>query len=405
MTAATSTALGRDARVIGLVTAAHFMSHFYQLVLPPVFVLMTAEYGLSYIQLGLLVTVFSVMTGVVQTPMGFVVDRFGGRPMLIGGLLLLSVSIGLYGLAPSYEWLLLFAAIGGIANSVFHPADFAILSGSVEKRRIGRAFSIHAVAGNLGWAAAPLVMLSLTAVLDLRTAFLVVGGVGVLVVLLLVAQYGHLRDENDRRGAGGARNREGQSLREGLGLLLSRTAMLLFMFQMVYAMAFGGIRNFSLAAVTEISGTPVELVAGALTGYLVGASFGNLLGGWLVDRTGRPHVIFTVSILATSAIMALVGLVAMPIAFLTVAFIVAGTLQGSLLPPRDVLVRELAPPGQIGKMFGFTSSGLSLGNAITPLVFGWVMDNADPRWIFYGSAICMLLALATYTHTTRGRRA
>ncbi len=176
---------------------------------------------------------------------------------------------------------------------------------------------------------------------------------------------------------------------------------MLFIFQLVYAMAFAGVRNFSVAALPAIWGIGAEVAAGALTGYLLAASFGNIVGGWLADRTGNPARLFTFSILSLSALVASFASLPMSLAVLTSAFLTAGALQGSLLPARDMLVRQIAPPGQMGKLFGFTSSGLALGNAITPAIFGWVMDNADPRWVFWGSAACMLVALITYVETRR----
>ena len=177
---------------------------------------------------------------------------------------------------------------------------------------------------------------------------------------------------------------------------MTRAALLLLAFQIVHAMAFGGIRNFSLPALTALTDIAPALIAGALTGYLIGASFGNLAGGWAADRTGRPQIIFYVSILSIAGLTALIGSVEMHAIVLIIVFAVAGALNGALLPVRDLLVRALAPKGQMGTLYGFTSSGLSLGNAITPLIYGWIMDNGDPRWIFYASAILMLGALATY---------
>ena len=176
---------------------------------------------------------------------------------------------------------------------------------------------------------------------------------------------------------------------------------MLFIFQLVYAMAFAGVRNFSVAALPAIWDIGAEVAAGALTGYLLAASFGNVVGGWLADRTGNPARLFTLTILSLSALVASFASLPMSLAALSSAFLTAGALQGSLLPARDMLVRQIAPPGQMGKLFGFTSSGLALGNAITPAIFGWVMDNADPRGVFWGSAACMLIALLTYAETRR----
>ncbi|MFN4087941.1 MAG: MFS transporter [Alphaproteobacteria bacterium] len=407
MTTAAASATGREVRAIGLVTGAHFLSHFYQLALPPLFPLMAEIYGLSYLQLGVIMTVAGVSTGLSQTPVGFLVDRVGARNLLIGGLALYAVAIGAFGLTENYWIMLLLAALGGLGNSVFHPADFSILSASVDKGRLGRAFSYHAVSGNLGWAAAPIVMIALAQIFGLQVAFLAAGAAGLVVATLLASQFHRLAEESGGRKGGHSGGKDaagaqaGGELKSGIALLLSRPVMMCFLFQCVFAMAFGGIRNFSVAALDVLYGVPLAVVTTALSAYLVGSSFGNLVGGWLADKTERPLLLFVVIVLLVSALTGIVGMIALPFVVLTVLFGVAGTLQGSLLPSRDLLVRSVAPPGQIGKVFGFVSSGLGLGGAVTPVLYGWVMDNGDPRWVFYGSALFMLLALATYVETNR----
>jgi len=393
----------REIQAVSLVTVAHFLSHFYQFVLPPVFGLMAVKLNVGFTEMGLAVTVFSLATGVSQTPAGFLVDRLGASKLLILGVAVIGVAVACYGLVNTYWALLPLAAIAGCANSIFHPADFAILSNQVAEQRIGRAFSFHAVSGNLGWAAAPIVMLSISAAFNIEMAFFAVGLAGIVFSLVLALNLdrlehqapGHIHKKDK------SRHPTGGTTKEGLSLLLSRAVLMLFTFQLVYAMAFAGVRNFSVAALPAIWGIGAEVAAGALTGYLLAASFGNIVGGWLADRTGNPARLFIYSILSLSALVASFASLPMSLAVLSSAFLTAGALQGSLLPARDMLVRQIAPPGQMGKLFGFTSSGLALGNAITPAIFGWVMDNADPRWVFWGSSACMLIALLTYVETRR----
>lgn len=386
-----------DARVIGLVTSAHFCSHFYQLVLPSLFVFMVDHYGYSYTQLGLLVGVFSIMSAVAQTPLGMMVDKIGARwPLILATGILGATFVG-YGMVQSYEAMMLLAVIGGTANAVFHPADFSILASRVHEKRVGRAFSFHAISGNIGWALAPIIMIPLAKFLGLETAFIVGGCIGLAVAAVLLAQAGHLETDADKPKTERKAVDDLPPEKKGWRLLLSRAALLLLAFQIVNSMAFGGIRNFSIPALDALTAIDPALIAMGLTGYLFGSSFGNLAGGFAADRYGKPQVIFTVNILIIAALTALLGLLEMP-AILTIAvFAIAGTLNGMLLPVRDLLVRAVAPKGQMGTLYGFTSSGLSLGNAVTPVAFGWVMDNGDPAWIFYASAVLMLLALATYT--------
>ena len=395
-----------EIQAVSLVTSAHFMSHFYQLVLPPVFGMMAARHGVGFTELGVVVSTFAIATSIAQTPVGFLIDRLSPARILALGLGLLGLSVALYGVAPSFWMLLPLAAIGGTANAVFHPADFAILSARVHDKRIGRAFSFHAISGNLGWAAAPAVMLGLTALTDLTTTFLAVGAFGMALAAYLFLIAGRIEPQTTVAAAPSQSSTEaaapkGGTVDAGIALLLSRPVLMLFCFQLIYAIAFGGIRNFSVVALPVIWDLTAEAVAGALSGYLLAASLGNLAGGYLADRTGRPGTVFTINIIIISALVASLGYIPMSIGLLTGVLLVAGGLQGSLMPARDMLVRQIAPKGQMGKLFGFTSSGLALGNAVTPVAFGWVMDNADPRIIFYASAGCMLLALLTYVETRR----
>lgn len=378
-------------------TSAHFCSHFYQLVLPSLFVFMVDHYGYSYTQLGLLVGMFSIMSAVAQTPLGMLVDRIGARwPLILATGTLGATFVG-YGLVSSYEAMMVLAVIGGTANAVFHPADFSILAARVDEKRVGRAFSFHAISGNIGWALAPIIMIPLAKYLGLEMAFIIGGCIGLAVAAVLVLQASHLETDADKPKTERKAVDDLPPEKKGLRLLFSRAALLLLGFQIVNSMAFGGIRNFSIPALDAITSINPSFIAIALTSYLIGSSFGNLAGGFATDYYRKPQVLFTVNILIIAALTALIGLIEMP-AILTIGvFATAGTLNGMLLPVRDLLVRAVAPKGQMGTLYGFTSSGLSLGNAVTPVVFGWVMDNGDPRWIFYASALLMLLALATYT--------
>jgi FSR family fosmidomycin resistance protein-like MFS transporter len=397
----------RDLPAISLVGSAHFLSHFYQLVLPPLFPFLALRYDIGFTELGLIITAFGIASGVAQTPIGFLVDRLGGRNVLVLGLIGLSISIIGYGLASSYTMLIVAAVAGGIANATFHPADYSILSATIPEKRLARAFSYHAVSGNLGWAAAPAVMLGLYPVLGIDGALVAVGSVGLLVATVLATQRHRLRDEAmDRRLAASSKSHAQNSFRSGLHLLKSRPVVMCFVFQTVHSMASGGVRTFGIVGLAAIYGLGTDdpqyaLIGTALTLYLITSSVGNWLGGEAIDRTGKPGLVYTVSILGVFVLVVSLGPGAIPLYGVVAVLAIAGVLQGSLLPARDVLVRAISPPGEIGKVFGFTSSGLALGNAIMPPLFGWVLDIGEPSWIFYVSGLFMLGALATYTQTSR----
>ena len=397
-----------DAKLISLVAVAHGFSHFYQLVLPPLFPFLVVSLDTTYAQLGLVLTVFGIASGVAQTPIGFLVDRLGGARVLIIGLAVLSLSVVGFGLATNIGMLMGAALLGGIANATFHPADYAILSAKVHPGRIARAFSFHGVSGNIGWALAPLVMLGLHAQVGLSAAFIVVGLAGLSVAGLLIvkrstlsAPIRTLTDDNEKDGTDPT-----DSTADGIALLKSKSVVLCFVFQILHSMASGGIRSFGIVALAGIYGFTADdpnyaLLGAGLTAYLVSGSFGNLLSGFLIDRTGRSQTIFTVSILTIFVIVIAIGYFTPTLWVVIGLLVIAGTLQGSLLPARDVLIRAISPPGQIGKVFGFTSSGLSLGNAIMPPLFGWLIDQGNPTWVFYASGGFILCALATFTQTSK----
>ncbi|MEQ8246555.1 MAG: MFS transporter [Alphaproteobacteria bacterium] len=388
----------RDFRVIGLVSSGHFFSHFYFLVLPPLFPLLKDEFGVSYASLGLLLTAASLATGVFQTPVGFLVDRIGARWILLGGLLLHSLAITAIGFTSSYWAILILFMVAGFANTVYHPADYAILNARVSRHRLGRAFSIHTFSGNIAWAIAPAAMVALTALWDWRSAVIFVGLVGVATTAVLALNGS---DISDRGGADAAATTkdavatDGRPPLSGVQLLMSPPILMAFLFFLFIAMGTGAIRVFSVAALVAIYDTPLAAANGVLTGFLAGASMGILAGGLIVDKLGRPEITATIGFLLGAALLALAGSVSLPIAMMAAVLTAAGFVTGVVQPSRDLLVRRVTPPGSMGKVFAFVSTGLAVGGVIMPLVFGWIMDHADPRWLFWLSAIVILMTVLT----------
>ena len=390
--------MGRDIRVIGLVSGGHFFSHFYFLVLPPLFPLLKAEFGVSYASLGLFLTAASLATMICQTPVGFLVDRFGARWILLGGLLLHSVAITAIGFTSSYWAILVLFMVAGVANTVYHPADYAILNARVTPHRLGRAFSIHTFSGNIAWAIAPAAMVSLTALWDWRTAVILAGLAGVVTAAVLAIRGADLVDrdvvqENDRATL--PSTSEAAPPLSGIQLLLSPPILMAFLFFMFIAMGTGAVRVFSVAALVAIYDTPLEVANGVLTGFLGGAAAGILVGGLLVDKVGKPELTAIVGFLVGAALLAAAGTFSLPIAGMAAVLTGAGFVTGIVQPSRDLLVRRVTPPGSVGKVFAFVSTGLALGGVLMPIAFGWLMDHADPRWVFWLSAIIILLTVLT----------
>jgi MFS transporter, FSR family, fosmidomycin resistance protein len=115
----------------------------------------------------------------------------------------------------------------------------------------------------------------------------------------------------------------------------------------------------------------------------------------IADRTRRHELVAMAGFVTTAAIVALVGALPLGAVAIVGLFALAGLLWGLIMPSRDMLVRAVTPPGQTGAVFGFVSTGFNVGGAITPLIFGWVLDNADPAWVFYLATGFMGLALLT----------
>ena len=389
MSAATSEApgAGQDARIIALIGTGHFLSHFYMLCLPPLFLVWREEFGVSYAELGLTVALMSGTTALLQTPVGFAVDRYGARPFLVGGTLIMALAISAMAFAPGVWALWLLAILSGVGNSVIHPADYAILAGSIRQDRMGRAFAMHTFTGNLGFALAPPIIALLMTVMGWREALLLVGLLGVPVVGAILLQSRILKDQAKPKAADEA----GQSGRE---LLLSRPMLLFFVFFLLSASAGSGIQAFVITVLGKLWATPIATASMVLTGYMAGATGGTLIGGWFVDRAKGGGIMgfMTILTLFAMAMFLVLGLIALPEIALPGVGLLAGLAMGASRTPRDVMLKDACPPGQIGKVFGFVSAGLPLGGAITPVPLGFLIDMGYPGLVL--PVVAALLGLS-----------
>jgi MFS family permease len=375
---------GRDVRVITVIGLGHFLSHFYILALPPLFLVWREEFQVSFAALGAAVALMSAVTAILQTPVGFLVDRYGARGFLVGGNLLMALSISAMAFAPSFEWILLLAALSGVGNSVIHPADYAVLAGSIDKSRMGRAFSWHTMTGNLGFAVAPPVVAAMLLVMGWREALFILGLLGVPVVALILWQSRILSDQPR------AKQREAGAL-SGRQLLFSRPILLFFGFFLLSAMAGTATQAFLIPVLGLLWGVPLAIASMALTGYMAGATGGTLIGGWYVDRYKRHLAFVAVLSVFSAGCMLLVGAVPLgPVLTLVVPFL-AGLALGASRTPRDVMLKDASPPGEVGKVFGFVSSGLPLGGAITPIPFGFLLD-VGMAWLVLPVIAVLILA-------------
>lgn len=374
-------------RVNALIGTGHFLSHFYQLCLPPIFLAWQSTFGVSFTELGLSMALMSCATGLLQTPVGFLVDRYGARRFLVCGTLLMTLSIAALGLATAYWQVLLLCLMSGVGNSVIHPTDYAILSSSVDRTQMGRSFALHTFSGNLGSVFAPPVTAALTLLLGWRTTLSVLGLLGVPLVLVIVWQSAILGDENRRHGT------ERGSLLHGSALLMTKPMLLFFGFFLMTAVATGGIQSWLIPVLHDVHGLGLNAASIALTGFMAGAAGGVLVGGWVADRSDR-HLAFTVALtLVAAALVLLVSFKTMgDITTLAVLFM-AGLVIGASRTPRDVMLKDASPPGQIGKVFGFVSAGLPLGGALAPVPFGYLMDKGRPDLVLVLVALVLLASL------------
>jgi MFS family permease len=375
-----------DAKIIGLISFAHGMSHFYQLLLAPLFPFIREELGVSYAALGFLVAIFYTLSALLQPLAGFVVDRYGARAVLLGGIVFIVIGVLVQGFAASYAFLALGAALGGIGNSVFHPADFAILNARVSQPRLGYAFSAHGVVGYVGYAVAPVFSVSIGAAFGWRGALLAgaVLGVGLLILLLANSRY-LLIDARPRK----------TSIASDARVLFTAPVVLCFLYFTVFAAGLAGLQSFGVSAMLEQYKVVATLASSALTAYLVGAAAGILAGGFVAARTQRHDLVAAVGMGASAAAILVVAMQAIPGAALPAALALAGFASGAVAPSRDLIVRASTPPGAAGRVFGFVYSGLDFGSLAMPVFYGWMLDHQLPGAVFYTVAAFSIAAMFT----------
>lgn len=392
--------LRRDARTIGLVGLVHGTSHFFHLLLPPLFPHFMREFDLSYSQLGLLVTLFFVISGIGQALSGFLVDRIGARPALIGALSCFVLAALLAASADGYGALLLASAMAGLGNAPFHPVDFTILNRRVSTPRLGHAYSVHGISGNLGWALSPVFSIELFALTgSLRWTYTAVAGVALLVLLIVLWR----RDDLDDRAAlrrsvepaGAARPDvapDGPAA-STFGFLRLPSVWLCFSFLFFTTSALAAIQSFASPALQLLHEVPMRWAAWVVSAYMVCGALGMIAGGFLLARAERLEPLIARALLLAGSFLVLAAMSWVP-GWLALALVaLAGIGTGLAGPSRDMLIRRAAPPGASGRVYGLVYSGLDLGFAVAAPIFGWLLDRGLPAAVLFGSALSLIAAV------------
>jgi len=393
--------LRADARVIALVGVAHGTSHFYHLILAALFPWLKPAFGLSYAELGLLLTAFFVVSGIGQMLAGFVVDKVGARRVLFFGVAMLGVSALVLAAAGSYPALMAGALLAGVGNSIFHPADYTLLNERVSRARLAHGFSVHGISGNIGWAAAPLFMTAVAATSSWRTALACAAILPFAVLGILWLNRSYLRAEPKPPAAAAHAAGEGAA---ALAFLRLPAVWMCFAFFLLTAVALGGIQAFASIGLMQLYGISRTLATGAYTAYMLASAVGMLLGGFV--GAGRQDHDRTVAIAfaLAAALALLLGAAVVPGWLALPLMALIGFFSGVAGPSRDLMIRAAAPKNATGRVYGVVYSGLDAGLSVGPVLFGFVMDAGHPGWLFAGIALFQALAIGTAVGVGGGTR-
>ena len=384
----------RDARVMGVVGFSHGVSHFLQLALPPLFPLLRARFDVSWTLLGLVAGAFYVASGVVQFFIGVLVDRVGARPVLLGGMALLACGTLASSAVPDPLWLFPCAIVMGAGNGVFHPCHFAVLNANVAPRRLGHAYSMHAVGGNVGFALAPVVSYGLGAAFGFRVALLAMGSAALLAVGLLATQRFVLTSQR-------ATDAASATLAGGMRLLAQPAIVLCFVYFVLQTAAGVGIQTFLTPTLNVGFDVPLVVATSTVTGYLFGNTAGIVIGGFLAVRATRHDRVAAAGLLIAALLLAIVAIDTAPAALMLPIFVAVGFAVGATAPSRDLIVRGATPRGAAGRVYGFVYSGLDIGAMLAPVWFGAMLDRGLARDVPIVLAALLVFAIATVVQVKR----
>ena len=390
---------------MGLVGLAHCISHFSQLLLPPLFLWLAKDFNASYTELGVLLTIFFVVSCAVQAISGFLVDKVGPRPVLFGGLGLLALASFGYALSTSYAMLAACSVVAGIGNGVFHPVDYTLLNKRIHPSRLGHAFSVHGITGSLGWALAPAMMVSIAIPFGWRAALASAGALAVVVMGVLWLNRSHLTIEMTSAAGSPADRHAPVKSREGsFGFLSIPAVWVCFGFFFLYAIVISGVQAFAPEAARQLHDVPTRWAALCLTFYMVASACGMVLGGFLAADPSRCEKIVGTGFGIAACIAMTIGFAPLAAWAVPVLFALMGVAAGIAGPSRDLIVKRAAPPNATGRVYGVVYSGLDIGQAAAPLVFGPLMDMHRPSDVWLGIALVQCLLILSAFNVRKARR-
>lgn len=398
-----ASSLGSDAKLIGLVGLAHAISHFSQLILAPLFPWLKDAFNVSYTELGAVLTVFFVVSCIVQAASGFIVDKMGPRPVLFVGLGALGLAAFGYAMAQSYWMLLVCAVVGGIGNGVFHPVDYTLFNRKVAPTRLGHAYSVHGITGSLGWALAPAFVVPIAIAFSWRVA-LASAGVLAIVVLLVLWVYRSVLSLDVAAVHKATGQGEPAPIGGEFDFLRIPAVWMCFGFFFFYAAVISVVQTFAPVAAGHLHAVPVALVAVCLTVYMVASAAGMVVGGFLASDPSRCERIVGAGFGIAAALALVLAFAQFPPILVPVLFGAMGFVSGVAGPSRDLLVKRSTPPNATGRVYGVVYAGLDIGQALAPLVFGRLMDHGQYTSVIVGLALVQGVLIASAFNVTRVRR-
>ena len=387
--------LKQDAAVIGLVGLAHGTSHFSHLLLAPLFPLFMRDFGLSYSDVGLLMTIFFIISGSGQAMAGFVVDRIGARPVLFAAISCFLLASLVASMVTGYMGLVLVAVLAGLGNAPFHPADFTILNQRVSAPRLGHAFSAHGLTGNLGWALAPVFLVGITALTDWRTAYHAASLLYVAVLALLFWQRDKLRTEVHVRHADAPKGSD-------LAFMKLPVVWWCFSFFLLSTMTLAVVQSFAPSILRAVHGVSVEAATFTISAYMLCGAFGMLVGGFVAAYTKQSDRVVAFSMSAGAALLLVCATGWLGASGTMVALAATGFAVGVGGPSRDMMIKKATPKGATGRVYGTVYSGLDVGFAVSPMIFGGFMDRGWYALTLTGAAVALFISV--YAAIGVGRR-